>query len=189
MNSISNDDNLTNIMAISTNVGSTKQVQIRNASTLSIPNQNLNTNSDVTFNRITNPSYYYQNNTDRTMTFVMDNITIAQVQLVTTNNTPVTIYSLNTVNNKSYTVFAEVTMVDGTTSVAGNAGFMMTRRVTNTSNVLDIGSVENIISRRGNTGTSDLIFTSSGAILNIQVVGINSNNNYWTISLKIIRSP
>jgi hypothetical protein len=189
LNSITNDDTITNLLVIdNTFVVGLHQVKSRNSSTLSVANQSLNTTNNVTFNSVTSSQDLAQ--TNGTMTLVMNNITIAQAQLTTTTSTATTIYSLSTVADKNYTIFAEVSMIDGSAgTVAGDAAFIQTKRVTNTAGVLDIGTVESFLTRNGNTGTSNVQFIASGSTLNIQVIGIASNTNYWTIFLRIIRSP
>ncbi len=190
LNNVPNDDTLTRFLAIDMsdlNPVAPKKIQTRDMVTLSGANQTLNTTDNVSFVSVTSPQDFAQFN--GTMTFVTNNITIAQATIKTTTNTATTIYTLNTVTNKSYTIFVEAVLVDGSPSVAGDAGFVMTRRVTNTSNVLDIGAVETFMTRQGNSSTSNIQFVASGATLNIQVIGITGNNNYWTVFIRIIKSP
>lgn len=189
LNSVTNDDTITNLLVIDTAViVSPKKIQTRAISSLPGANQSINTTDNVTFNQITSFQDLAQSN--GTMTLVMDNISIAQAKITTLTTTATTIYSLSTVTGKSYTIYAEVSMISASsTNVLGDASFIMTRRVTNTAGVLDIGTVETFMSRQGNSGTANVQFVSSGATLNIQVVGIAATSNYWTFFLRIIRSP
>jgi hypothetical protein len=180
---VSNDDTQTKVLA----VNGSNNIIYRNSSTLTPANQSLNTNSNVTFNKVTANTITALPAPVVPIPFISNNLLVYSIGLTTTTATATTILSYSTVTNKNYTIFAELSMMDGASgTAAGASAFIQTKRVTNVNGVLDIGTVESFMSRQGNTTTANLQFVASGSLLNIQVIGIASNTNYWTLFVRII---